>query len=97
MDKKYTVLKKFGEYKKGDVFNPIADEYDGTEADIASAIEGKFIAEITTETNAPKSKKVTSATVTWNGGTREFSLEVHGEDFMSLAESFATKFKGTIA
>lgn len=96
MDKKYTVLKKFGEYKKGDVFDPIADEYDGTEADIASAIEGKFIAEIT-DTNAQKSKKGTSATVTWNGGTREFSLEVHGEDFMSLAESFATKFKGTIA
>lgn len=32
-----------------------------------------------------------------NGQKREYSLEVHGENFEELAKEFATKFNGTIA
>lgn len=38
----------------------------------------------------------TSVSVAWNGGTREFSKEVHGDDFLDLAKQFAAKFNGTI-
>lgn len=46
----------------------------------------------------PKKAKVTGdvAVVTWNGGVREFSKEVHGADFLDLANKFAEKFKGTV-
>lgn len=43
------------------------------------------------------STKKTSVTVTWNNGVREYSKEVHGDDFMDLAKQFAEKFNGTIA
>lgn len=37
-----------------------------------------------------------SLTVTWRGGSREYSRAVHGEDFVALAQEFVTKKKGTI-
>ena len=37
------------------------------------------------------------ATVSWRGMTREFSKEVHGEDFVKLAQQFAEKFDGAIS
>lgn len=46
------------------------------------------------ETKASKGAK--SVTVTWAGVSREYSEEVHGEDFRDLAEAFAAKFNGTI-
>jgi len=39
----------------------------------------------------------TSATVTYRGGTRTYSKEVHGENFAELAHEFAEKRGGTIA
>ncbi len=44
----------------------------------------------------PKKGKKTSVVVSWRGNTREFSLDIHGEDFETLAQQFADKFDGTI-
>lgn len=38
-----------------------------------------------------------SVTVSWNGGERTYSEEIHGKDFKKLAKGFAIKFGGTIA
>lgn len=38
----------------------------------------------------------TSVVVEWRGNTRTYSKEIHGDDFLELAESFAKKFNGTI-
>lgn len=38
----------------------------------------------------------TEVTVTWKGGSRVYSLKVHGEDFMALAEEFVKKHDGKI-
>lgn len=38
----------------------------------------------------------TSVVVEWNGKSREYSQELHGDDFRDLAQQFATKFNGTI-
>ena len=53
----------------------------------------------TSEAEAAPEKESTkgSVTVTWNGGTREFSKAVHGADFRKLAAQFAEKFKGKVA
>ena len=45
---------------------------------------------------AKKAKGVTSATVVWDAGTRAYSQEVHGDDFLSLAELFASKVGGVV-
>lgn len=47
---------------------------------------------------AAKAKKTakTVVSVQFHGGVREFSLAIHGEDFESVAEEFATTHKGTI-
>ena len=37
-----------------------------------------------------------SVTVYWRGMERTYSLEEHGKEYKTLAESFATKFKGEI-
>ena len=42
------------------------------------------------------SKNKTSVKVEWRGGVREYSKEVHGDNFMDLAKSFAEKFNGEI-
>ncbi len=97
MDKTYKVLKKFGEFKKGEVFDPQAG-YEGTEEDIVAAIKEGFIAEIDeSDDNKPaKGEKVakrTSVTVSTNHREpREFSLAVHGENFEALAKSFADQY-----
>ncbi len=36
------------------------------------------------------------AIVSYRGGTREFTREIHGDDFAALANEFATKHGGTI-
>ena len=54
------------------------------------------MAQTPAEKAAAKSAK-TSVTVSWNGGKREFSREIHGEKFADLADQFATKFGGTVA
>lgn len=46
---------------------------------------------------APKKGKVSSITVTWNGGERVYSKEIHGDEFEALAKEFAEKHKGIIA
>ncbi len=38
-----------------------------------------------------------SATVTWRGGVRTYTREVHGENFAELAEEFAGKKGGIVA
>lgn len=43
-------------------------------------------------------KKATrsSVTVVYRAGSREYSRDVHGEDFVGLAQEFADKKKGTL-
>jgi hypothetical protein len=38
-----------------------------------------------------------AVTVTWRGGTRVYSRDVHGKDFKALAKEFAEKKNGTVA
>ena len=38
-----------------------------------------------------------SVVVSWGGGERTFSREVHGEDFADLAQQFVDKHGGTVA
>lgn len=44
-----------------------------------------------------KVSEKTSAVVTYPGGSREYSLAVHGEKFLDLAKQFAEKHKGVLA
>jgi hypothetical protein len=44
-----------------------------------------------------KAGKRIAVSVTWSGGTREYSKEVHGDNFEDLAQEFATKHGGTVA
>ena len=43
-----------------------------------------------------ETKSVSKVTVTWNKGVREYSLAVHGENFLDLAGEFAKKHGGTV-
>lgn len=43
-----------------------------------------------------KKEKKGVAVVVWKGGRREYSEEVHGEDFEALAKEFAEKKGGKI-
>lgn len=109
MEKKYKVLKRFGDYKRGDEFDPTADGYDGSDEDIALAVTDGFIKEIveegvdvgtstvSVEPAASAGIAATSATVTFINGERTFSKAIHGEDFMDLAKEFAATNNGTIA
>lgn len=38
-----------------------------------------------------------TATVTWRLGTREFSKDIHGEDYKKLAKQFSDKVNGTVS
>lgn len=38
-----------------------------------------------------------SVTVTYRGGVRTYTREVHGDDFAKLAKEFAEKCDGTVA
>lgn len=51
-------------------------------------------AEADAKANTKKSK--TTVSVQHAGGVREFSKEIHGDDFEDLAEEFAETNKGTI-
>lgn len=93
MEKTYKVLKRFGDYKRGEIFDPKSDGYEGNDDDIATAITDGFISEIT----APSADGVTKVTVTYNGGERIFSEEIHGDGFLELAKEFAETNEGTIA
>lgn len=60
---------------------------------------GKTVAEkeaVKAEKEAVKASR-SSATVTWRGGVRTYTREVHGEDFAELAKEFAEKKDGVIA
>lgn len=61
----------------------------------------KKITKKTEEVKAPKKEvKGTKAVVNYRGLVREYSLEIHGENFETLAKSFASQFadaKVTIA
>lgn len=54
---------------------------------------------VVVEESKPVAKKVArdSATVTWRGGTRTYTRDVHGEDFEALAKEFAGKKGGIVA
>lgn len=93
----YKVLKKFGDYKKGDVFIP---EESMAMDDLNLLIEEGKIAIVTEdskEDETEKSSGKTSVIVTWGQGTREYSKAIHGPDFMKLAKQFAEKFDGVIS
>lgn len=47
--------------------------------------------------DASEREERTEVTVTWNGGSRVYSKEIHGADFEKLAKQFADKFKGDLA
>lgn len=89
----YKVLKKFGEYKKGD----IATFTEMTVEEVEELIEAGKIALVSEDENdEEEAEEVTTSSkgaviVTWNGGSREYSKEVHGKDYKALAEEFASK------
>lgn len=97
MENKYTVLKKFGDFKKGDVFDP-KDGFDGTEDDIADLIEsGKLeLFDESAKTDSKNSSKdVSKVTVTFRNpdvagkvSERVFTPSEHGEDFEKIADEF---------
>ncbi len=60
----------------------------GIDFDIESSIEELK--------NLLPKKDSDSVTVTWNGGTRTYSKEVHGDDYEDLADEFVEKHNGTI-
>lgn len=102
----FKVLKKYGDYKKGEVFD--SEEADLDQNDIDEAIADGFIAEDVADgvVNAPapveekpkadKKAKAESVLVEFYGGIREFTLAIHGENFMDVAKEFATTHNGTI-
>lgn len=99
MNKKYKVLKKFGDFKKGEIFDATEGEFDGTEEDVLSLIEEGAIEEIVEEEEKKEDKKegkVVAVTVEWRGNVREYSKEIHGEKFMDLAKEFAGKVNGEL-
>ena len=46
------------------------------------------------ETKVPKNKNV--AIVEWRGNIREYSKEIHGDNFLDLAKEFAIKVNGEV-
>ena len=48
-------------------------------------------------TPEPQSDGKTSVSVTWSGGKRVYSLDLHGKDFKALAKEFAEKKGGKVA
>jgi hypothetical protein len=95
----FKVLKKYGDYKKGEEFDSAEVELEIT--DIEEAIAGGFIAEKEVESgpetvSTSKKVKKEAIAVSFNGGIREFSLAIHGENFMDVASEFATTHNGTI-
>jgi len=63
---------------------------DVTEADLEAALDTLTAEEVQTDGK-------TAVTVTWRGGTRVYSRDVHGKDFKALAKEFAEKKNGTVA
>jgi formaldehyde-activating enzyme involved in methanogenesis len=100
MEQEYKVLKKYGDFKKGDVLTP-SEAFEGSEEEIAKAvqeaIDGGFIVEVVPE-DSDDDAKVSGdvAVVVWNGNRREYSNEIHGKDFAKLAKMFADKIGGSI-
>lgn len=90
----YTTLKKYGEFKKGETFDSADVEL--SQEDIDEAIENGFIKESDGDTQNSKGLKRTVVCVKHNGGVREFSKEIHGDDFADLAKEFATTNNGEI-
>ena len=51
-----------------------------------------------TGAKAPAKGKRDSVTVTWNGGERVYSRDLHGDDFEALAQALADQFsEATVA
>ena len=63
---------------------------DVTEADLEAALDTPTAEEVQTDGK-------TAVTVTWRGGKRIYSADVHGKDFKALAKEFAEKKNGTVA
>lgn len=42
--------------------------------------------------DAAKAAMKASVTVTWNGGAREYSKAIHGDNFADLASQFAAQY-----
>jgi hypothetical protein len=98
MDKKYKVLKKFGDFKKGEIFDP-TDGYEGTEEEIAVAVEEGFIAVIEDKESGDVSQvtfQVRSRDVKGGIAHRVFNVEKHGEKFKELVDEFAESNKDLI-
>jgi len=58
-------------------------------------VQDKEMSQDDTDVVELKSKGV--ATVSYRGLSRDYSKEIHGSEFKKLAQSFATKFGGTIS
>lgn len=64
-------------------------EPETTDEEAAESTEEEEAEDEDDEEEAPVSKSVT---VTWNGGSREYSKEIHGADFEKLAKQFADQY-----
>lgn len=95
----FKVLKKYGDYKKGENFD--SEEADLDENDIKEAIADGFIVEEGAEAPKKEKKEVKKEAkdvvlVEFHGGIREFTKAIHGEGFMDVAKEFATTHNGII-
>lgn len=88
---KYKVLKKLGDFKKGDILN--SEESDFTEEEIASAVEAGQLKLIEENNEGADSKgqvtfHVRNKNVSAGHSTRVFSHAEHGAEYKSLADEF---------
>lgn len=60
--------------------------------EVVEAVVEPVVEEVVVEKKATRS----SVTVVYRAGIREYSRDVHGEDFVGLAQEFADKKKGTL-
>ncbi len=109
MEKKYKVLKKFDDFKKGDVID--LAEVELTEEEVAELVEGGKIEVMEDDTNSVGSSSsgaenkgaVTKVTfhlhnrnVKTGESTRVFDALTHGEDFVKVADEFGETNKAHV-
>jgi len=63
---------------------------------VAVEVEAVEVVEVVEAVEAVAPSK-TVATVTYGGGTREYTQELHGKDFADLAKEFAVKKGGKVS
>jgi hypothetical protein len=64
---------------------------------VSAPVDDVAVADASEPAEEVQSDGKTSVTVTWSGGKRVYSRELHGADFNALAKEFAEKKGGKVA